>query len=98
MIGVLKEDIEETPLRNCGKEKQELQEISKSLEESQKKLPHKQMKETVQYLKMDIEAMKKTQIERILLEMKKNMAKGMGTADVNIKNRIQDMASRILSV
>ena len=71
MIGVLKEDIEETPLRNCGKEKQELQEISKSLEESQKKLPHKQMKETVQYLKMDIEAMKKTQIERILLEMKK---------------------------
>ena len=71
MIGVLKEDIEETPLRNCGKEKQELQEISKSLEENQKKLPHKQMKETVQYLKMDIEAMKKTQIERILLEMKK---------------------------
>ena len=47
------------------------------------------MKEMVKDLKTEIEAIKKTQIKRIL-EMK-NLGKWSGTTVANINNRVQEM-------
>ena len=51
---------------------------------------------TVQHLKMEIEATKKTQTEAIL-EME-NLRKRTGTTDAIITNRIQEMEDRILGI
>ena len=54
------------------------------------------MNKTVQNLKREMEAIKKTQIETIL-EME-NLGKRTGTTDVSITNRIQEMEERISDV
>ena len=54
------------------------------------------MNKTVQNLKREIEAIKKTQIETIL-EME-NLGKRTGTTDVSITNRIQEMKERISGI
>jgi hypothetical protein len=51
---------------------------------------------TVQHLKMEIEATKKTQTEAIL-DME-NLRKRTGTTDAIITNRIQEMEDRILGI
>ena len=54
------------------------------------------MNKTVQDMKMEIEAIKKTQTEGIL-EME-NLGKRIGTTDTNMANRIQERKKRILGV
>jgi predicted RNase H-like nuclease (RuvC/YqgF family) len=54
------------------------------------------MKKTVQELKAEIEAIKKTQTE-VILEME-NLGKRTGTTDTNITKRIQEMEERISGV
>ena len=56
----------------------------------------KQMKQTVQDLKFEIEAIKKTQIKGIW-DME-NLGKQMGTTEANIANRMQEMEERISGV
>ena len=72
-----------------------MEEINKSLKENQEKAI-KQMKETIQDLKTEIETIKKTETEGIL-EME-NMGKWSGTTNASINNRIQEMEERISSV
>ena len=53
----------------------------------------KEINKTVQDMKMEIKAIRKTQTEGILaLE---NLGKRIGTTDANITNKIQDMDERI---
>ena len=54
------------------------------------------MNKIVQDLKLEIEAIKKTQIEGIL-EME-NLGKGTGTTDASITNRIQEVEDGISSI
>ena len=54
------------------------------------------MNKTVQDLKIEIEAIKKSQMEAIL-EME-NLGKRTGTAEVSITNRIQEMEERISGI
>ena len=54
------------------------------------------MNKTTQDLKMEIEAIKKTQVEATL-EME-NLGKRTGTTDASITNRIQEMEERISGV
>ena len=56
----------------------------------------KEINKTVQDLKMKIEAIKKTQTERIL-EME-NLEKRTGTTDTSITNKIQETEDTISSV
>ena len=51
------------------------------------------MNKTVQYLKMEIEATKKTQTEGIL-EME-NLGKRTATTDTSITNRVQEVEERL---
>ena len=71
------------------------EEKNKTLKEIQEILTKqvKEMNKTVQDLKMEIEAIKKTQTEEIL-EME-NLGKRTGTTDASITNRIQEMEERI---
>lgn len=54
------------------------------------------MNKTSQDLKMEIEAVKKTQMDAVL-EME-NIGKRTGNADASITNSIQDMKEKILDV
>ena len=54
------------------------------------------MNKTIQDLKMEIEAIKKTQVEATL-EME-NLGKRTGTTDASITNRIQEMEERISGI
>ena len=69
--------------------------MNESLKEIQKNSMKQVMEinKTVQDLKMEAEAIKKTQTEGIL-EIE-NLGKGTGTTDDSITNRIQEMEERI---
>ena len=95
----IKKDILKTHLKTWRKRQtKKLEETNKSLKETkenqEKKKTTKQMKQTVQGLKSEIETIKKTQIKGI--EDMENMGKQIGTTEVNITNRIQEMEERIL--
>lgn len=64
-----------------------MEEINICLQESKKRKSIKQVKEIVQNLKTEIEAMKKTQNKRIF-EME-NLGKQTGTTGASVTNRIQ---------
>ena len=70
-------------------------EINKSFKETQEKAIKqvKQAIQTVQDMKIEIEAIKKTQTKGIL-EME-NLGKGTGATDISITNRIQEMEEKI---
>jgi len=54
----------------------------------------REINKTVQDPKMEIEAIKKTQSDRILVM--KNLGNRTGTTDASITNRIKEMEDRIL--
>lgn len=72
-----------------------MEEINKSLKENKEKAI-KQVKATVQDLKTETEAIRKTQTEWNL-EME-NLGKGSGTTEASINNRIQKMEEKILGI
>ncbi|KAL6046108.1 hypothetical protein STEG23_023652 [Scotinomys teguina] len=87
VIEALKEEI-----KNSLKELEEKTNKKIGRKQSQEKAI-KQMKETVQNLKIEIETIKKTQTEGRL--ERENLTKQTGTTDKSITNRMQEMEQRI---
>ena len=78
------------------KANKKLEEINKSFKESREyhEKTTRQVKETVQVLEIQIEAIQKTQTEGIL-NMEKE-CKWTGTTGANITNRIQEMEENLI--
>ena len=95
MFEVLKEKIKNSLKEMVEKTNKKLEEINKSLKQNQEK-PIKQMKEMIQYLKTEIETIKKkTQDERIIET--EIMRKRSETTNASMNSRIQEMEEIISS-
>ena len=93
MFEALKGEMKDSFKEMKEKKNKKLEDIN--LKENQEKaIKHK--KETIQALKTEIEAIKKTQTKRIL-DME-NLDKRTGTTEASITNRIQEMEKRISGV
>ena len=93
MTEAVKEEIKNS-LKNWRKDKQK--NGKKSINQEKKSRKNKQVKETAQDLKIEIEAIKKTKTKGIL--KMENWAKWTVNTDVTITNRVQEMEERISSV
>jgi prefoldin subunit 5 len=85
-------DIQENPVKQVEVFKEETQNSLKELQENTTKLVM-ELNKTIQYLKMEVETIKKIQRETTLeIEI---LGKKSGTIDASMTNRIQKMEERI---